>query len=64
MVDVSKLKEKMMKKCFTVRALAATSGVSESAINNILRQRTSPNISTIGKLAKALGIEPTDILSN
>lgn len=63
-VNVAKIKEKMMENCLTVRALSKVSGVSEAALNNILNRKVRPNLATIGKLAKGLGVPAKELLAS
>jgi transcriptional regulator with XRE-family HTH domain len=42
--------------------LAQSSGVDRSAISNYERGRREPNLRTIVKLARALGVEPASLL--
>lgn len=46
----------------TVRELAGRSGVSLSTISGVENNRRAPNPSTVRKLARALGVEPTELM--
>lgn len=46
----------------TQRALSAESGVSANTINDLEHQRTRANYSTVGKLARALGLTPEQLV--
>ena len=60
-VSTSKIKYFMGSKLMTQGALAKTANVSRATINSTL-SKGSCSISTVGKLAKALGVEVTDII--
>lgn len=52
----------MMKERLNQRQLAQISGLSQSTINLILLHKRRPNTATIGRLANALKVDPTEIL--
>ena len=59
-VDIGiKLKELREQRNISMRALAAQSGLSANALSMIERGKTSPSVSTLYKLADALGISIT-----
>lgn len=62
-VNVDKIRELMVEKCLTVRALSTSSGVSESALNNILNRNVTPTLATIGKISKALGVPGKELMA-
>jgi transcriptional regulator with XRE-family HTH domain len=57
-----KLKEVRTRRLLTQDELAEKAGVSQSTIANIERNNAEPQFRTIRKLAKALDIEPTELL--
>jgi transcriptional regulator with XRE-family HTH domain len=57
-----KLRQWRLEKILTQQELAQLSGVSEASISKIEAGRQDARISTVRKLAKALGIEPTDLV--
>ena len=59
-----KLREIRTRRLLTQDELAGKAGVSQSTIANIERDNAEPQFRTIRKLAKALDIEPTDLLGD
>ena len=57
-----KLKAARTRQLLTQDELAERAGVSQSTIANIERDNAEPQFRTIRKLAKALDIEPTELL--
>ena len=57
-----KLKATRTRRLLTQDELAERAGVSQSTIANIERDNAEPQFRTIRKLAKALDIEPTELL--
>jgi transcriptional regulator with XRE-family HTH domain len=57
-----KLKAARTRRLLTQDELAERAGVSQSTIANIERDNAEPQFRTIRKLAKALDIEPTELL--
>lgn len=60
-LDPVKLRRIMAAKNFNVSNLAEAAGLSPTAINNWLNHGTRPRIDTIGRLAKALGVDIFDL---
>ena len=59
-VDVaSRLRELREARGISMRTLAAKSGLSPNALSMIERSKTSPSVSTLYKLADALGVSIT-----
>ena len=52
------------KRLLTQDELAEKAGVSQSTIANIERDNAEPQFRTIRKLAKALDIDPTELLGD
>jgi transcriptional regulator with XRE-family HTH domain len=59
-----RLKKARMRKLLTQEELAEKAGVSPSTIVNIERDQAEPHISTMRKLAKALDVDPTELLGD
>ncbi len=57
-----KLKEVRTRRLLTQEELAEKANVSHSTIVNIERNHAEPHFRTIRKLAKALEIDPTELL--
>lgn len=55
----SRLRELRMERGLSMRALARVSGLSTNALSMIERARTSPSVSTLYKIASALGVPIT-----
>lgn len=59
-IDVgARLRELRQERKMSMRALARASGLSTNALSMIERSRTSPSVSTLYKLAEALGVPIT-----
>ncbi len=59
-----KLKAARTRRLLTQDELAERAGVSQSTIANIERDNAEPQFRTIRKLAKALDVDPTELLGN
>ena len=59
-----RLKKVRTRRLMNQAKLAEKSGVSPSTIVNIERNQSEPHFSTIHKLAKALKIDPTELLDD
>jgi transcriptional regulator with XRE-family HTH domain len=57
-----KLKEARVRRLLTQEELAEKAGVSPSTVVNIERDQTVPHFRTIRKLAKALDVDPTELV--
>jgi len=55
-----RLKELRIERAHSIRQLANKCGISANALSNIERSQTSPNVSTLYKLANALDIPVTE----
>ena len=60
----AKLKEVRTKRLLTQDELSDKAGVSQSTIANIERDNREPHFHTIRKLAKALDVDPTELLGD
>lgn len=61
-LDTKKVQLIMMKKLMNKRQLANSAGVGYSTLYLIFSQKRHPNTDTIGKIANALGVEPSEIV--
>jgi DNA-binding XRE family transcriptional regulator len=59
-----KLREVRTRRLLTQDELADKAGVSQSTIANIERDHAEPQFRTIRKLAKALDLDPTELLGD
>ena len=59
-----KLKDLRLKRAMSQRKLADAAGVSQRAIVDLETDRREPHPSTLGKLAEALGVEPSELLED
>ena len=59
-----RLREVRTRRLLTQEELAEKSGVSPSTVANIERDHREPHFRTIRKLAKALDVDPTELLGN
>jgi transcriptional regulator with XRE-family HTH domain len=59
-----KLKEARTRRLLTQDELAEKAGVSQSTIANIERNNAEPQFRTIRKVAKALEVDPTELLAD
>ncbi len=60
-VSRKKIDLQLARKCWTVQNLADAYGVSRARMNAILNQRRL-SVLSVGRLAKALGVEPEAII--
>jgi transcriptional regulator with XRE-family HTH domain len=61
-IDGEKLRELRVERALTLRALAERSGTSYDTINKLELGHRPARLSTIRKLADALGVEPTQLM--
>jgi transcriptional regulator with XRE-family HTH domain len=59
-----KLKEIRTRRLLTQEELAAKAGVSAATVVNVERNNQEPHFRTIRKLAKALDVDPTELLGD
>ena len=64
MTTGQKLKALRKKRRMTQQALESRSGVSQSAISAIELDSRSPSLDTVKLLAKALRVDPSDLMSD
>lgn len=60
--DLKKLQLVMAEKCIEVRELSKKTGVAESTISRIKNGKQNAKPVTLGKLAKGLGVQITELL--
>lgn len=63
-LDNKKLKLLMAKKQLNIKDLAEESGLSANSISCFFSGRRNPTIKSLGKLAKGLGVDVTEILED
>lgn len=64
-MNTKKLQELIKEKNLTMYALAKASGVPESSVGRIVHGISKdPNVSTVKKIADALGVKVDDLLQN
>jgi transcriptional regulator with XRE-family HTH domain len=59
-----KLKKYRIREAYTQRELAAKAGIAEMTLSKIERNQHDPHVSTIRKLASALGVRPRDLMED
>lgn len=61
-LDTNKLQMVMAEKCVEIRELSKKTGVAECTISKIKHKKQNAKPVTIGKLAKGLGVQITELL--
>lgn len=63
-IDGAKTMRRMMEQGFTVKGLAEAAGLSVSTVGQVISEKNNrrPNLRTAGKLARALGCDPMELL--
>ena len=56
------LRETRLRRALTQAELAAKAGTTEATVNRLENGLQSPRMSTLRKLAAALGVEPADLI--
>ena len=59
-----RLKNLRIRRALTQQELADRAGVSSNAINRIELNKAEPHMSTLRKVAKALDVDPTELLGD
>ena len=59
-----KLRDLRLRRAMSQRKLAETAGMSQRAIVDLETDRREPRPSTLGKLANALGVEPSKFIED
>jgi transcriptional regulator with XRE-family HTH domain len=57
-----RLKNLRIRRALTQQELADRAGVSSNALNRIEQNKAEPHMSTLRKLAKALDVDPTELV--
>lgn len=63
-MELPNLRKVRERKLITQAELGARSGVAETTINRIENGRNEARISTVRKLAEALGVEPSELMGD
>jgi len=63
MIEHKKVRQIRESKGMTTRSLAREAGVSTETIYSIEHGRRQPTVTTLGKIARALGVEVKDFFS-
>jgi transcriptional regulator with XRE-family HTH domain len=58
-----RLKDLRVRQALTQEELAAKAGIGKNTVNRIERNLTEPHMSTLRKLAQALGVEPHKLVN-
>ncbi len=61
-IDLKKLEFLMAEKCIEIRELSKKTGITESTISRIKNGKQNAKPVTIGKLAKGLEVQITELL--
>ncbi len=61
-IDPKKLRFLMMENCMTTDALAKAAGIGTATVNTLLHHERRANPATIGKVAKALNVNPAELI--
>ncbi len=59
-----RLKTLRVRRALTQQELADRAGVSSNALNRIELNKAEPHMSTLRKLAKALDVDPTELVGS
>jgi len=62
-ISQTRLKQLREDRGYSVRGLAREAGVSTETVYSIEHGRRQPSVRTVGKLARALGVESKDLFS-
>jgi len=57
-----RLKRLRIRRALTQQELAERAGISTNALNRIELNKAEPHMSTLRKLAHALGVDPTELI--
>ncbi len=61
-MDSKALKNRIAKSQLSIGEVARRAGISPDVVYKAMSGRRKPTLSTIGKLAEALGCEPADLM--
>ncbi|MDP9475647.1 MAG: helix-turn-helix transcriptional regulator [Actinomycetota bacterium] len=62
-INPNKLKKLREAKGLSVRGLAREAGISTETVYSVEHGRRQPSVRTLGKIARALGVEARDLFS-
>ncbi len=62
-IDSKKLRKLREARGLSVRGLAKEAGISTETVYSVEHGKRQPNLTTLGKLARALGANPVDLLT-
>jgi DNA-binding XRE family transcriptional regulator len=62
-INPTRLKQLREDRGYSVRGLAREAGVSTETVYSVEHGRRQPSVRTVGKLARALGVESKDLFS-
>jgi transcriptional regulator with XRE-family HTH domain len=62
-IDPTKIKELRKARGFSVRGLAKEAEISTETVYSVEHGKRQPSMKTLGKLARALEVDPRDLLS-
>ena len=63
-IDIKKLQCAMASKCYNASDLALYSRLSNATISRIFKTKTVLKTQTLGKIAKALHVEPKELIKD
>ncbi|WP_302177199.1 helix-turn-helix domain-containing protein [Megamonas funiformis] len=63
-IDIKKLQCAMASKCYNASDLALYSKLSQATISRIFKTKTVLKTQTLGKIAKALDVEPKELIKD
>ncbi len=63
MIDSRKVRELREARGMTTRVFVREAGISTETLNAIEHGRRQPSVRTLGKIARALGVEAKDLFS-
>ena len=61
-IDPTKPRELREKRGLSVRGLAKEAGISTETVYSVEHGKRRPSMKTLGKIARALGVDPRDLL--
>lgn len=63
-VDLDSVNLELARKCLTTSELAEASGLTLQGLNNIIKGKRATKPATLGKIARALGVDPVEIVKD
>lgn len=61
-LNVRAVKAAMMAKGYNVASLARAAGLSSATVNLYVNHNTKPRLDNLGKMARALGVDPFSLV--